>query len=98
MAALPGLILISFTKERTMALLSVNSLVFRNSLISVVKAAIAPALSRNCLRAPSSILASSAATSSFLQMRPRASATGLEFTAILLCYSAESGYGLVFPN
>ncbi len=41
MAALPGLTTTSFTKEPTKALVSVSSLVLRNSLISAAKAAMA---------------------------------------------------------
>ena len=39
MAALPGLTTTSLTKEPTKALVSVSSLVLRNSLISAAKAA-----------------------------------------------------------
>ena len=45
MAALPGLTTTSLTKERTKALVSVSSLVLRNSLISFAKAAMVSALS-----------------------------------------------------
>ena len=47
MAALPGLTSISLTNEWTKALVSVSSLVFRNSLISAAKVAMVSALSRN---------------------------------------------------
>ena len=50
MAALPGLTTTSLTKEPTKALVSVSSLVLRNSLISAAKAAMVSALSRNCRR------------------------------------------------
>ena len=47
MVAVPGLTCTSLTKERTKALVSVNSLVLRNSLISLAKAAMVSALSSN---------------------------------------------------
>ena len=65
MAALPGLTTTSLTKEPTKALVSVSSLVLRNSLISVAEVAMVSALSRNCRLSFSSALASSAAISSF---------------------------------
>ena len=75
MAALPGLTSTSLTKEWTKALVSVSSLVLRNSLISAAKVAMVSALSRNCRRSESSFLASSAATSSF-SLRSRCSLMG----------------------
>ena len=75
MAALPGLTTTSLTKEPTKALVSVSSLVLRNSLISAAKAAMVSALSRNCRLSFSSALASSAATSS-LSLRSRCSPMG----------------------
>ena len=48
MEALPGLTLISLTKEWTKALVSVISLVLRNSLISSAKVAMVSVLSKNC--------------------------------------------------
>ena len=47
MAALPGLTTISFTKDLTKALVSVSSLLLRNSPISAAKAAMVSALSKN---------------------------------------------------
>ena len=73
MAALPGLTSISFTKEWTKALVSVSSLVLRNSLISSAKVAMTSALSSITRRSASSALASSAATSSFSLTLPPAS-------------------------
>ena len=64
MAALPGLTTTSLTKEWTKALVSVNSLVLRKSLISSAKVAMVSALSSNCSRSFSKALASSAAISS----------------------------------
>ena len=78
MAALPGLTTTSLTKEPTKALVSVSSLVLRNSLISAAKVS---ALSRNCRRSASSPLASSAATSSF-SLRSRCSRMRSEASAI----------------
>ena len=75
MAALPGLTPTSLTKEPTKALVSVSSLVLRNSLISAAKAAMVSALSRNCRLSFSSALASSAAISSF-SLRSRCSLMG----------------------
>ena len=81
MAALPGLTTTSLTKEPTKALVSVSSLVLRNSLISAAKAAMVSALSRNCRLSFSSPLASSAATSSF-SLRSRCSLMRSEASAI----------------
>ena len=65
MAARPGLTSISLTKEWTKALVSVSSLVERNSLISSAKVAMVSAESRYCRRSASTALASSAALSKF---------------------------------
>ena len=81
MAALPGLTPISLTKDWTKALVSVSSLVLRNSLISSAKAAMVSALSRNCRRSASSALASSVATSSF-SLRSRCSLMRFEASVI----------------
>ena len=50
MAALPGLTMTSLAKDPTNALVSVSSLVLRNSLNSAAQAAMVSALSRNCRR------------------------------------------------
>ena len=63
MAALPGLTSISLTKDRTKALVSVSSLVLRNSLISAAKVAMVSALSGMTRRSARIALASSAAIS-----------------------------------
>ena len=78
--ALPGLTSIFLTKEWTKALVSVSSLVLRNSLISSAKVAMVSALFRNCRRPISNALASSAATSSF-SLRSRSSTMRSEASA-----------------
>ena len=65
MAALPGLTSISLTKDRTKALVSVSSLVLRNSLISSTTAAMVSIFSAKARRSESSARASSARISSF---------------------------------
>ena len=63
MVALPGRTTTSLTNDRMKALVSVNSLVFRNSLISSAKAAMVSALSSINRRSTSMALASWAAAS-----------------------------------
>ena len=98
MAALPGLTTTSFTKEPTKALVSVSSLVLRNSLISAAKAAMVSALSRNCRLSFSSALASSVAISSFSlrsrssTMRSEASATSTLSLLAMKCQTRPSWF------
>ena len=96
MVALPGLTSIFLTKEWTKALVSVNSLVLRNSPMSAAKLAMASAESRNCRRPISSALASPAATSSFSlrsrssTMRSEASATSTLSLCAMKCQTRPS--------